>query len=113
MWLFLPKLQGEVIGKTRRKTQTSFSHLSGTECEHAYESMLHLLAKEKVQKAFYEQLSFYIEFEYTSYCSNVNCIFKRDFGKCSQTSRRRFDIKNGMILVNKKRRMTILPDVLI
>lgn len=90
---FCPNCKERLLARQGEKRKHHFSHLSGTECEHAYESMLHLLAKEKVQKAFYEQLSFYIEFEYTSYCSNVNCIFKSDFGKCSQTSRRRFDIK--------------------
>ena len=110
---FCPNCKGRLLARQGEKRKHHFSHLSGTECEHAYESMLHLLAKEKVQKAFYEQLSFYIEFEYTSYCSNVNCIFKSDFGKCSQTSRRRFDIKKWYDSCNKKRRMTILPDVLI
>ena len=74
---FCPNCKGRLLARQGEKRKHHFSHLSGTECEHAYESMLHLLAKEKVQKAFYEQLSFYIEFEYTSYCSNVNCVFDK------------------------------------
>lgn len=62
---FCPNCKGRLLARQGEKRKHHFSHLSGTECEHAYESMLHLLAKEKVQKAFYEQLSFYIEFEYT------------------------------------------------
>lgn len=90
---YCPNCKERLLARQGEKRKHHFSHLSGTECEHAYESMLHLLAKEKVRKAFYEQQSFYIEFEYTSYCSNVNCIFKRDLGNCCETSRKRFDIK--------------------
>ena len=55
--------------KQGAKRKHHFSHLSGTECEAAYESMLHLLAKEKIQEAFYNRTSLYMEFEYTSFCS--------------------------------------------
>lgn len=54
---FCPNCKGRLLARQGEKRKHHFSHLSGTECEHAYESMLHLLAKEKVQKAFYEQLS--------------------------------------------------------
>lgn len=61
--------------KQGAKRKHHFSHLSGTECEAAYESMLHLLAKEKIQEAFYNRTSLYIEFEYTSFCNQEKCIF--------------------------------------
>lgn len=38
--------------KQGTKRKHHFSHLSGTEWEAAYESMLHLLAKEKTQKVY-------------------------------------------------------------
>ena len=42
--------------KQGAKRRHHFSHISGTECEAAYESMLHLLAKEKIQEAFYNNI---------------------------------------------------------
>lgn len=68
--------------KQGAKRKHHFSHLSGTECEAAYESMLHLLAKEKIQEAFYNRISLYMEFEYTSFCSQDKCIFLRYSSRC-------------------------------
>lgn len=71
-----------------------FAHQSGTECEHAYESMLHVLAKEKIRKAFLEKTEFIIEFEYKSFCSKKDsCIFFYK-SKCCSIERRRYNLKS-------------------
>lgn len=44
-----------------------FAHKSGSECALAYESMLHLLAKECVQRAFLNADCFLLVFDYRSY----------------------------------------------
>lgn len=79
--------------KQGAKRKHHFSHLSGTECEAAYESMLHLLAKEKIQEAFYNRTSLYMEFEYTSFCNQDKCIFMSHSRRCSNKEKRRIDIK--------------------
>ena len=70
-----------------------FAHLSGSECEFAHESMLHLLAKERVQYVFLNTERFYIDFEYRSYCPNENqCKFvKNDY--CYTKTRQRYNLK--------------------
>lgn len=77
--------------KQGAKRKHHFSHLSGTECEAAYESMLHLLAKEKIQEAFYNRTSLYMEFEYT--LQPDKCIFMSHSRRCSNKEKRRIDIK--------------------
>lgn len=79
--------------KQGAKRKHHFSHLSGTECEAAYESMLHLLAKEKIQETFYNRTSLYMEFEYTSFCNQNKCIFMSHSRRCSNKEKRRIDIK--------------------
>ena len=86
--------------KQGAKRKHHFSHLSGTQCEPAYESMLHLLAKEKIQEAFYSKDTFIIEFEYSSFCNIENCIFEdwrtneREHNhRCCEKTMKRFDIK--------------------
>ena len=71
-----------------------FAHQSGTECDWAYESMLHLLAKERVQSAFLNMECFWIDFEYRSYCpKDKRCRFVK-YGDCYTTKRRRFNLKD-------------------
>ena len=51
LWMFLHLLWRASSGETRCKAQAPFfSHLSGTECKPAYESMLHLWLKRKYRK---------------------------------------------------------------
>lgn len=53
-----------------------FAHKLGADCPTALETTLHLLAKDKIQRAFYEQKDFYMEFEYHSYCEKIkDCVF--------------------------------------
>ena len=97
--------------KQGAKRKHHFSHLSGTECEAAYESMLHLLAKEKIQEAFYNRTSLYMEFEYTSFCSQDKCIFYAIQVDVLRCERRGLTLRNGMILVSRKSLMTTLKGV--
>lgn len=63
-----------------------FAHVSGAECEHAYESMLHILAKERVREAFLNNQEFNIYLTQKSYCSKYNeCkIRKHENIECSK-----------------------------
>ena len=71
-----------------------FAHQSGTECELAYESMLHLLAKERVQNAFLNAKCFNLEFEYRSYCpKNEQCKYVK-FDDCYSSKRKHFNLKD-------------------
>lgn len=59
-----------------------FSHASGNACDYAYESMLHLLAKEKIQGAFLKVVSFKIAFTFYEICSKKQkCIFTKFEGQ--------------------------------
>lgn len=70
-----------------------FAHQVGVDCPTAYETSLHLLAKEKIQKAFYEQQVFMIDFEYHSFCIKEKaCKFER-YGDCKTIKRSRYNLK--------------------
>ncbi|WP_106483781.1 hypothetical protein [Bacteroides sp. Marseille-P3684] len=70
-----------------------FAHQSGVDCPTAYESSLHLLAKKKIQEAFYESQAITISFEYKSYCSmNDTCMYVKD-GDCVKKSTKSFNLK--------------------
>ena len=56
-------------GKYRRP---HFAHSSSYECEAAYESMLHLLAKNRTQEAFLSSDSFLLSYIHKSYCPNIS-----------------------------------------
>ena len=79
--------------KQGEKRKHHFSHLSGTECEGGVESMLHLLAKEKIQEAFYNNASYFIEFAYASFCNQEKCMFQLPSERCCDRITKRFDIK--------------------
>lgn len=70
-----------------------FAHQSGTECDFAYESMLHLLAKDKIRNAFLSNDKFVINFEYKSYCSNAKqCPFIK-YRNCYSSEFKQFNLK--------------------
>ena len=71
-----------------------FAHLSGSECDFAYESMLHLLAKERVQNAFLNADRFYLDFEYRSYCPNEKKCELVTYDSCYTNHRKRFNLKD-------------------
>lgn len=70
-----------------------FAHASGVDCENAYETMLHQLAKLRVQEAFLSKEVFNVGFEYRSYCPHVKtCAFVRN-GNCYISTHKRFNLK--------------------
>lgn len=71
-----------------------FAHQPGVDCPTAYESSLHLLAKKKIQEAFYESLVINISFEYKSYCSmNDTCMYMK-YGDCAEKTIKSFNLKD-------------------
>lgn len=71
-----------------------FAHASGVDCEGAYETMLHQLAKIKVQEAFLNKSEFNIQFKHTSYCSNAkSCSFVKG-NNCYTSTIRCFNLKD-------------------
>ncbi|MBR2360239.1 MAG: hypothetical protein IKA75_07475 [Bacteroidaceae bacterium] len=92
---FCPSCKEKLIAKNQGKTDRKyhFAHQSGTECDYAVESMLHLLAKEKIRTAFLERKEFWIEFEYKSYCSNLDNCDYICYSECCKKEIKRFDLK--------------------
>lgn len=70
-----------------------FAHRSGTECEFAYESMLHRLVKEKIIKAFLNKDKFLIEFEYKSFCFLKNTCKFESYASCYSSTIKRFNLR--------------------
>lgn len=76
------------------KRQHHFAHCSGTDCKGAYETMLHLLAKEKIQKAFLEKDKFNISYKCKSYCNQYEtCKLIRSEKKCHNLVSKTFNLK--------------------
>ncbi len=77
---FCPACKEPLVAKNEGVYRTHhFAHQSGTECGYAVESMLHILAKEKVRNAFLSNNNFFVKFEYKSCCPNYDsCIFILD-----------------------------------
>lgn len=85
------KLEAKNAGKKR---EHHFAHASGCECSGAYESMLHLLAKEKVMSAFLEGGEFWIEYSFSEVCDHLsNCPLANLGGNCKAYVGKRFDLK--------------------
>ena len=62
---FCPGCKERLLAKNKGvKRAHHFAH-RGVECKSAYESMLHLLAKEKIRDAFLSAPEFWIKFNYT------------------------------------------------
>lgn len=93
-----PACKEQLIAKNKGQIRTHhFAHKSGTECNLAYESMLHLLAKKKVQYAFIHAKEFPLDFECRSYCTEKRQCKYRDiygFDNCFTASRLRFNLKD-------------------
>lgn len=70
-----------------------FAHQPGVDCPNALETTLHLLAKDKIQKAFYEKDVFDIKFLYHSYCKELkSCKFIR-YDDCETNELKTFNLK--------------------
>lgn len=70
-----------------------FAHQAGVDCPTAYETSLHLLAKEKIQKAFYESAVFKISFNYKSCCVKLRDCKYVKYGSCTNESVKTFNLK--------------------
>ena len=92
---YCPACKERLVAKNGGKKRIHhFSHVSGVDCEGAYETMLHRLAKIKVQEAFLNKSEFSIQFKHTSYCSKVNtCRLARNVN-CYATTRKIFNLKD-------------------
>lgn len=91
---FCPACKEPLIAKNQGEIRLHhFAHKSGTECKYAQETMLHLLAKEKIQEAFLSKPNFWIRFYYESYCQNYNeCKYYRK-DNCFNKNLKSFDLK--------------------
>lgn len=91
---FCPACKEPLIAKNQgTKRMHHFAHQSGTECDYAIESMLHILAKEKIREAFLSKSEFWIEFEYKSYCTNFERCKYIHYSDCCESKRQLFNIK--------------------
>lgn len=88
-----PACKEPLVAKNNGKFRVHhFAHQFESECTGAYETMLHLLAKERIQSAFLNSETFWLEFEYHSYCPNDNkCKYNKT--KCFTKERKRFNLK--------------------
>ena len=91
---YCPACNEPLIAKNQGTKRTHhFAHQPGKECNHAVETMLHILAKEKIREAFLSKPEFWIEYEYKSYCPQYkSCTFTR-YNECYKSEIRRFNLK--------------------
>ncbi len=89
-----PSCKGALIAKNNCKVRIHhFAHQSGVECPDAYESMLHLLAKERIRDVFLSSDVFYIEYDSWNFCPKDECVYNEGIS-CSVSERRRFNLKD-------------------
>lgn len=89
-----PACNEPLIAKNKgQKRKHHFAHQSGTECKYAVESMLHILAKEKIREAFLSKSEYLIRFEYKSFCTKFkDCKFIR-YDDCYKKENKTFNLK--------------------
>ncbi|MCM1318033.1 MAG: hypothetical protein NC241_07660 [Bacteroides sp.] len=92
---FCPSCRERLIAKNGgTKRIHHFAHASGVDCDSAYETMLHILAKIKIQEAFLNQEEFKIQFEHRAYCPNAkSCGFVK-YDDCFTSTIKVFNLKN-------------------
>lgn len=93
---FCPACQEPLVAKNGGKKKIHhFAHFSDINCEFAYETMLHLLAKEKIRKAFLEKSKFIINFEYKSHCNKEkSCEYLIQQKECCLKEGHEFNLKD-------------------
>ncbi len=92
---FCPSCKEPLVAKNKGLKRTHhFSHSSGNECQYAYESMLHLLAKDKIRTAFLNKNEFYINYKYTLRCSTKSKCKYFTYGSCNKEIRKSFNLKD-------------------
>ena len=91
---FCPSCKERLVAKNEgTKRIHHFAHASGVDCDEAYETMLHQLAKYRVQEAFITKEVFNLQFEYRSHCPHINkCGFIR-YSDCHISSQKVFNLK--------------------
>jgi hypothetical protein len=89
-----PACKEPLVAKNKGQVRIHhFAHQSGADCNLAYETMLHLLAKEKIQNAFLSSNSFKLSFQYRSYCPKERqCHYVR-YDQCYTDKRKEFDLR--------------------
>lgn len=91
---FCPACKEPLVAKNGGKKKIHhFAHFSDVDCEFAYETILHLLAKEKIRKAFLEKSKFIIDFEYKSHCNKKSCEYLIQQKECSLKERHEFNLR--------------------
>lgn len=92
---FCPACKEPLVAKNGGKKKIHhFAHFSDIDCEFAYETMLHLLAKEKIRKAFLEKSKFIIYFEYKSHCNKEkSCEYLIQQEECYLKEKPEFNLK--------------------
>ena len=91
---FCIKCHEPLVAKNKGLKRTHhFSHTSGKDCEYAYESMLHLLAKERIRKAFLSSSEFWIKYNYRSFCPSKKECKYITYGKCYEDFPRSYNLK--------------------
>lgn len=90
-----PACKGLLLARNNGKQKIHhFAHQPGVDCPTAYETSLHLVAKDKIQKAFYESAIFNITFNYKSCCKNLpNCKYV-SYDSCTEESVKIFNLKD-------------------
>ncbi len=92
-----PACKEPLIAKNQGKTKREhhFAHQSDEECTWAHESMLHLMAKEKIQEEFLTKDTFYIKYNYHSYCSHSKeCNKSKYSGECFNIKYCQYNLKD-------------------
>lgn len=91
---YCPSCKEKLVAKNGgMKRNHHFAHASGVDCEGAYETMLHKLAKLKIREAFYSKDKFNIKFEYRSYCPQIKTCKYIRYNECYESSQKTFNLK--------------------
>lgn len=90
---FCPVCKQPLVAHQGPKEVHHFAHKSDVDCPGAIETTLHLLAKKRIQEAFYNQDTFKIELEYKYRCSQIKeCKFVSN-DNCVEYCRQPFNLK--------------------
>lgn len=91
---YCPSCREKLIAKNGGiKRIHHFAHAYGVDCESCYETMLHKLAKIKVQEAFLKKTVFNIQFEYRTYCCRAKTCGYERYDDCFTSTIKTFNLK--------------------